>query len=197
MNLKGENKMAKETKGRTSKKVKVVGTQEYINPDTGEFVSMQVTSIEERDFNFTKVWMRNFLATLELVGNAKTKVAYWIIDHITKENLLPYTYRQIAQGTNTSVDTVTKTVTVLLEADFLRRINQGCYIVNPDIVFKGSRNGRLNVLTEFQDTTKEKPKELTPQERLQNLFLAIQKLTTEANKLTEQIKKDETTDSLN
>ena len=57
----------------TEKKVKVIGTQLYINATTGELEEMQVTSIENRDFNFTKVWMKNFIATLELVGNQKSK----------------------------------------------------------------------------------------------------------------------------
>ena len=37
----------------TTKRVKVVGTEEYINTRTGELEQMQVTSIEDRDFNFT------------------------------------------------------------------------------------------------------------------------------------------------
>ena len=187
--------MSKDNKGvtepRTSKKVRVVGCQDYINPNTGELVTMQVTSVEERDFGFAKVWMRSFLATLDLVGNAKTKVAFWVVDHITKENMLPYTYRQIAQETGMSLDTVAKTMTTLLEADFLRRKNQGCYILNPSIVFKGTRAGRLNVMTEYQDAEKQKKPEPTPEERLQMLLQAIQRLTEQANKLSDEIKAKE------
>ena len=117
----------------TTKKTKLIGTQEYINADTGELVSMQVTTVEERDFNFSKVWMRNFISTLDIVGNAKTKVAYWVIDHIDRMNKLTYTYRQIAEETGMSLDTVTATMKALLGADFLRRQNQGCYIVNPNL----------------------------------------------------------------
>ena len=90
----------------TEKKVKVIGTQLYINATTGELEEMQVTSIENRDFNFTKVWMKNFIATLELVGNQKSKVAFWIIDHINKENQLPMNYRQIAAESGVSYQTV-------------------------------------------------------------------------------------------
>lgn len=181
--------MAETKSKRTSKKVKVLGTKEYLDMNTGELVPMQVTSIEERDFDFSKVWMRSFLSSLDLVGNAKTKVAYWVIEHLDKENQLTYTYRQIADATGISPDTVTKTMVTLIEADFLRRKNQGCYIVNPEIVFKGTRNGRLNVLTEYQGAEQKQKPELAPEERLKVLMDTIQQLTVQATKLSEQIKR--------
>ena len=122
------------SKQQTQRKTKVVGTQQYINADTGELQEMQVTTVEERDFNFHKVWMKNFINTLEIVGNQKTKLCFWIIDNLNKENQLCKTYRQIAKETNMSLDTVRVTMKLLLEADFLRRVNMGCYVVNPDIL---------------------------------------------------------------
>ena len=38
----------------TRKKVKVVGTETYINQKTGELQEMQVIDIEERDANFSQ-----------------------------------------------------------------------------------------------------------------------------------------------
>lgn len=172
----------------TIKKTKVVGSQDYLDLSTGELVTMQVTSVEERDFNFSKVWMRSFLTTLDLVGNAKTKVAYWIIDHIDRMNQLTYTYRQMAEETGMSLDTVTATMKALLEADFLRRKNQGCYIVNPNVIYKGTHNARLNVLTQYGDLDKEKPTPPTPEERLQTLLETIKRLTDQATQLQDEIK---------
>lgn len=171
---------------KISKKVRIIGEQSYINSDTGELVTMCVTTVEERDFNFSKVWMRSFLATLDLIGNAKTKVAYWIIDNIDRENQLTYTYRQIADAVGTSLDTVTKTMSALIDSNFLRRKNQGCYIINPDILFKGTRGSRLNMLTQYQAIGYKKA-EITKEERLQNLVTVIQKLTKEAEILAKQI----------
>lgn len=191
MPKKAEGKPRQANKGSqtTVKKTKLVGTQEYINASTGELVPMQVTSVEERDFNFSKVWMRSFLTTLDLVGNAKTKVAYWIIDHIDRMNQLTYTYRQMAEETGMSLDTVTATMKALLEADFLRRKNQGCYIVNPNVIYKGTHNARLNVLTQYGDLDKEKPQPPTPEEQLKNLLETIKRLTDRATQLQEEIKK--------
>lgn len=174
-------------KQQTGKKVKVVGTEQYINARTGEIEEFVVTDVQERDFNFTKVWMRNFLATLELVGNAKTKVAYWVVDHVTKENMLPYTYRQIVTATGLSLDTVSATMSVLQEALFLKKLNAGCYIVNPDIVFKGARTERLNALTTFHETAIEEP---SLEKQLQNLLATIQTLTRKAEQLSAKIKQE-------
>ena len=121
----------------TSKKVKVIGTMPFINAVTGEVEDFQVNSIEERDFNFTKIWMRNLIATLELVGNQKTKLAYWIIEHLDRENKLTLTLRQIAEQTGISLETVRITIKILLDADFLRKINISAYMVNPEVIFKG------------------------------------------------------------
>ena len=178
-------------KQQTQKKVKYVGTQQFINTSTGEIEDFNVTGIEERDFNFHKVWMRNFISTLDIVGNQKTKLCFWIIDNLNRENQLLYTYRQIAEKTNISLDTVRITMGILLESDFLRRQNQGCYIVNPDIIFKGSRNGRLNILNQYQDAERV---ELTDEERLENILKSIEatrktteKLLKEASKLQKKI----------
>ena len=168
----------------TTKKVKVIGNQQYINFNTGEIEDFQVTSVEERDFNFTKVWMKNFISTLDLVGNQKTKLAFWIIENLNKENQLTMTYRQISEKTNISLETVRKTMTILLEVNFLKRINQGVYQVNPDILFKGNKNTRLNLLTQYNNLdNQENEKELTLQKKLSNIQSTILKLNQEAEKI--------------
>ena len=144
-------------KTNTIKKVKVIGNQQYINFNTGEIEDFQVTSVEERDFNFTKVWIKNLITTLDLVGNQKTKLAFWIVDNLNRENQLIMTYRQIANKTGISLDTITKTMNILLEANFLKRINQGAYQINPEIIFKGNKNTRLNLLTQYNNLDTEPP----------------------------------------
>lgn len=164
----------------TAKKVKVVGTQQYINAQTGTLETMQVTAIEDRDFNFHKVWMRNFIATIDLVGNQKTKVAFWIIDNLNRDNQLLFTYRQIAEKTKVSLDTVRLTMGILLDSDFLRKASNGCYVVNPEIVFKGQRGNRINVLNQFQSAERV---ELSDVQKLANVMESIQTMKATMDKL--------------
>lgn len=133
----------------TRKKVKVIGTETYIKQATGELKEMQLIDIEERDFNFHKVWLQHILNSIDLIGNQKTKLAFWIIEHLNKENQLTMTQRQIAQKSGISLDTVRLTMKALLESNFLVKQNIGVYMVNPDVVFKGGKTDRLNILIQY------------------------------------------------
>ena len=55
----------------TSKKQKLVGTQTYIDSSTGEAIPMIITSIEDRDFNFHKVWLEHLIMSLDEITNRK------------------------------------------------------------------------------------------------------------------------------
>lgn len=152
---------------QTTKKVKVIGTEEYINKNTGELQEMQVVSVEDRDFNFHKLWLSHIINSLDLIGNQKTKLAFWIIDHLNRDNQLTMTYRQISKKSGISYQTIARTMQVLIDSNFMVKINTGCYQVNPDVIFKGTRTGRLNVLYQYRATKAEieQERESNEQER--------------------------------
>ena len=128
---------------------------------------------------------------MDLVGNQKTKLAFWIIENLNKENQLTMTYRQISEKTNISLETVRKTMAILLEVNFLKRINQGVYQVNPDILFKGNKNTRLNLLTQYNNLdNQENEKELTLQKKLNNIQSTILKLNQEAEKILKKLQEN-------
>lgn len=168
----------------TTKKVKYVGTQQFINAETGEIENMQVTSIEDRDFNFTKVWMKNFINTLDIVGNQKTRFCFWCIDHLNKDNMLIGTQRQLAEESGVSLQTVNLTLKILMDVDFLRKQSSAVYIVNPDILFKGTINARLNILRQYQNAERIA---LSDQEKLENIMDSISKLQRQAEGLKRKI----------
>ena len=135
----------------TRRKMKIIGTEQYINAETGELKEMQVISVEERDCNFHKLWLCHIVESLDLIGNQKVRLCLWIIEHLNRDNMLLYTYRQIANKTGIGLRTITETMKALVESNFLKRHNQGCYIVNPDVVFKGGKTDRMNVLIQYRD----------------------------------------------
>src|SRR5699024_8460920 len=69
-----ENKYSKPN--TTRKKVKFLGTKEFIDASTGEKETMQVTNIEERDANLHKIWIGQMLERLDIIGNQKIKNKY-------------------------------------------------------------------------------------------------------------------------
>src|SRR5699024_9818623 len=121
----------------------------FIDASTGEKETMQVTNIEERDANFHKIWLGHMLESLDMIGNQKIRVAMFIMENINKENELIMTYRVIAEKTNTSLQTVSETMKTLQESNLLSKIRNGYYRVNPDVIFKGGRNDRMNVLLRY------------------------------------------------
>lgn len=135
----------------TRKKVKVIGHETYIKQDTGELAEMQVVQIEERDANFHKLWLGHILQSIDLIGNQKTKLAFWILDNLNSENQLIMTQRKIAEKSGISYQTVSLTLKALIESNFLIKINSGAYRVNPDVLFKGGKQSRLNVLLQYQN----------------------------------------------
>lgn len=136
----------------SSRKQKVTGTQLYINADTGEAVPMQVVSVEEKDFNFHKFWLTNFILATSEIRNAKMDLVFWIIDKLNKENQLIMTQKVIAEQSGVSFATVQRTMKTLLNSDppFLLKINSGAYQVNPHIIWKGSHAARMGQVFQLE-----------------------------------------------
>src|SRR5699024_6693068 len=143
-----ENKYSKPN--TTRKKVKFLGTKEFIDASTGEKETMQVTNIEERDANFHKIWLGHMLESLDMIGNQKIRVAMFIMENINKENELIMTYRVIADKTNTSLQTASGTMQALQGSNLLSKIRNGYYRVNPDVIFKGGRNDQINLSLRYR-----------------------------------------------
>lgn len=135
----------------TRRKVKVIGTESYINQQTGEIQEMRVISVEERDANFHKFWLSSVIQSLDLIGNQKIKLAFWLMENMNSENEITLTQRQIAKESGISLDTVRRTIKALVDSDFLKRKNWGCYAVNPELVFKGQYGSRMNVLYKYSE----------------------------------------------
>lgn len=173
----------------TIKKVKYIGTQQFIDANTGEYLEFNVTNVEERDFNFKKVWMRDFLNSLDIIGNQKTKIAYWIIDNIKSDNTISFTYDELCKWTNTSIQTVSFTVNLLINANFMKKVRQAYYHINPSIIFKGDVNKRLYNLNIYNAQPKY---ELTKEEKLKNLINSIEQLTKQAKELQKELEQEKT-----
>lgn len=138
----------------TSKKQKFVGVKQMLDPDTGELIPMQITQVEYKDFNFHKVWLEHFVHSLDEITNKKLKLAFWIIDNLDYENKLIMTLRAIAIKSGISYRTVVETMGALQKGNppFLKKIQSGAYVVNPNILWKGSHTNRMGMLFEYTTT---------------------------------------------
>lgn len=152
----------------TSKKQKFVGCKEFLDPSTNEVVPMQVIQVEDRDFNFHKVWLKNLIMSLDGISNQRLKLAFWILDHLDSENKLVMTQRAMAQKSGMSLDTVMKTMKALQSGSpaFLQKINNGAYRVNPNVIWKGSFDKRMGICFNYgredQDEVRNEAREAGP-----------------------------------
>ena len=146
----------------TTKKQKFVGSKEFVDVSTGEVVPMQMVKVEDRDFNFHKVWLQNLVTSLDGISNQRLRLAFWILDNLNSDNQLVMTQRAMAQKSGMSIDTVKKTMKALQsgEVAFLQKINSGAYRVNPNVIWKGSYNKRMGICFEYGNTMRENQKEI-------------------------------------
>lgn len=137
---------------KTTKKQKFVGYRELVDPETGEKYPMQMNVLEDRDFNFHKVWLQHLVNSLDSISNQKLRLAFWIIDNLDRENKLTMTQRAIAEKSGMSYQTVNRTIKALQEGNpaFLVKINSGAYRVNPEVIWKGSHSNRMGICYEYR-----------------------------------------------
>ena len=136
----------------TNKKVRkktrtIVGTQRYINADTGEILETTVIEKEvDRDFNFHKIWLNDLMSVLNLIGGKKLDILKYLLSEMrTQDNTISVTYRQIEKELNTSQKTIAETMKILQEANFITKVQNGLYMVNPDVIVKG-KSGKKDAL---------------------------------------------------
>jgi len=151
-----------------------LGTRTFVDTETGEIKTAYTTVTEAVDKDFHKIWLKNALNTLEIVGNKKTKVAYWVIEHMNKNNEFNFTYAEIEAQLGMSHQTVAVTMKKLIDGGFLQKKGHGKYVINPALIFRGSYGGRMNIMNEYVDTETAKKKAQTPQERLDELNSRIE-----------------------
>jgi len=142
----------------TQKKQKFIGYKELVDPETGETYPMQVNVVEDRDFNFHKIWFQHFVNGVDGIANQKLRLAFWIIDNLNYENQLVMTQRSISDNSGISYQTVNRTMKTLCKKDkksgtaFLQKMHGGAYRVNPEVIFKGSYSNRMGICYQYRKT---------------------------------------------
>ena len=149
--------MGRQKSKQTSKKTtKIIGVRRYTDHETGEVVDADVIlSEQETDINFEKLFLQHFLSTVDMLGSQKMRFCFFLIDHKNYQNVITMNYRQMAEKSGISLDTVNRTMKVLLKSDFLQRINTGAYRINPNILCHGKSSKRRLLVIDYRATEEE------------------------------------------
>lgn len=171
------------------KKAKITGQGMYLNLSTGEIINIPnpVKPDESgKDVNFYKIFLKRFDKVLDKIGNQKIRVFIWILEHLSWDNKLPYTFRQLSKETGASYAVVARTMKELQEIDFIRKHNTGSYIVNPDIIFRGTYQRRCQVAGEYERIKLEHQKS-SYEDDLNSVQRKIRKLQKQEENLRQRI----------
>jgi len=145
--------MSENSQAKTTRRVhRVYGPKELIDPVTGEVFETHHIQLEERDANFSKIWLNDMLneAIQQLTGQ-RYKVLIFLMKEAPKfNNIVPYSTRQIAEMTGISPNTVNRALKILQDYGIIIR-GYGKIFVNPDVIYKGGHSKRMDTVRHFQN----------------------------------------------
>lgn len=129
----------------------VLGTQDYLNKETGEIEKFSVIDKKiDQDVNFHKIWLQDVLNVLDSFGNKKILVITYLLKSMRNEdNTFSGSYREIAVKCDVSLPTVSLVMNELLDSDIIRKISTATYQFNPSLIVKGSSSKRRNLLIRY------------------------------------------------
>lgn len=136
-------------------------TRELLDVETGEKITVnQITKRVYGSKNFWKCYLMDFLTILGIVDSKQLDVLIYIIENThPATNIFLGTYERIMTNTGVSRPTVAKIMKKLQQANFIQKMQNGAWCVNPQILVKGGDFKQQILLSYYQDTGTDKPKQ--------------------------------------
>ncbi len=125
----------------------------FTDNDTGEIIL--VDEIAKRRYGskqFWKCYLMDFLAVLGIFDSKQLDVFIYIVENTNQAtNIFLGTQNKIAKDLNVSRPTVARMMKKLQEYGFIKRVQNGAYMVNPNILMKGNDHKRQILLTYYRE----------------------------------------------
>ncbi len=132
----------------------LVGQQrrELMDTKTGEL--MHVDQITKRVYgsrNFWKCYLMDFLTVLGIIDSKQVDVFIFIVENTNQaNNTFLGTYKHISKEVGVSEPTIAKIMKKLQANNFIKKIQNGAWLVNPNILMKGNDNKRQILLSYYE-----------------------------------------------
>jgi len=92
---------------------------------------------------WARVWFADLLSVLGLFENKQFEVFCYIMEHVNlSENIFIGSFDKIARETGISKSTVCRIIPKLIKADFMVKVQNGVYRINPAILMMGKDTKR-------------------------------------------------------
>nr|CRY97064.1 hypothetical protein [uncultured prokaryote] len=129
-----------------------VSKKTFIDCDTGEQIYLD--NIVKRQYgtkNFWKMYLMDFLTVLGIMESKQLDVFIYIAENTNQaNNLFIGSYRKIANDVGVCYRTVTTIMKKLQDNNFIKKVQNGVWLVNPNIMMKGNDHKRQILLTYYQ-----------------------------------------------
>lgn len=134
--------------------------RKLIDQETGEVMQVeQVTKLLYGSKNFWKLYMKEFLIVLKELSDKQYKVLVYILEHTRpSDNRFMATYQSMMKDIGCCRQTVASTLNKLKDKNFMRKIQTGVWMVNPDILVKRNDRKRSVLLSEYRNVGAKKEK---------------------------------------
>ena len=126
--------------------------RELIDVQTGEQIFVdQITKRVYGSKNFWKCYLMDFLTVLGIIDSKQLDIFIFIVENTNQSNnTFLGTYKHISKQTGCSSRTIAKIMKKLQENNFIRKIQNGAWLVNPNILMKGNATKRQILLSYYE-----------------------------------------------
>lgn len=135
----------------------LIGTRkrELVDTETGEMILVdQITKRVYGSKSFWKVYLMDFLTVLGIIDSKQLDVFIYIVENTHQSNnLFIGTYDKISKDVGVCRQTIAKIMKKLQENGFIKKVQNGVWSVNPNILMRGNDSKRQILLSYHQSDT--------------------------------------------
>lgn len=126
--------------------------RELVDVQTGEQIFVdQITKRVYGSKNFWKCYLMDFLTVLGIIDSKQVDVFIFIVENTNQgNNTFIGTYKHISKEVGVSEPTIAKIMKKLQANNFIKKVQNGVWLVNPNILMKGNDTKRQILLSYYE-----------------------------------------------
>lgn len=132
----------------------LVGTKkrELVDVETGEQILVdQITKRVYGSKAFWKMYLMDFLMVLGIIDSKQVDIFIYIVENTNQSNnMFIGTYDKISADVGVCRQTIAKIMKKLQDNNFIKRVQNGAWLVNPNILMKGNDTKRQILLSYYE-----------------------------------------------
>lgn len=123
-----------------------------VDTETGEEILVdQITKRSYGTKNFWKCYLMDFLAVLGIIDSKQLDIFVYIVENTNQtNNTFIGTYSKISKDVGASRQTIATIMKKLQVNHFIKKVQNGVWLVNPNILMKGNDRKRQILLSYYE-----------------------------------------------